>query len=254
MVTTDRRRAGAHDPRPRRDDPPVDRAGARGNRPEGGAVLRRAGPRTRPSRTSTRSDLTGSPTITVASPLFDQNGGGQRVAVLAANLQLERLDRIILERTGLGETGQTYLVGGDSRFVHERMNTGADANGVRLGRDRRRGRGQQRPGPVRGLPRRARDRRLPLAARSRGGARRRDLARTRRSGRPGSWRWSSAASGSLSALLLAIGICARRPARHPPDPRPRGRRDAGPGRRPRGDRSRDARRTRSAPSRSRSTR
>ena len=43
------------------------------------------------------SDLTGSPTITVASPLFDQNGGGQRVAVLAANLQLERLDRIILE-------------------------------------------------------------------------------------------------------------------------------------------------------------
>ena len=76
------------------------------------------------------SDLTGSPTITVASPLFDQNGGGQRVAVLAANLQLERLDRIILERTGLGETGQTYLVGGDSRFVHERMNTGVDANGV----------------------------------------------------------------------------------------------------------------------------
>ena len=66
----------------------------------------------------------------MASPLFDQNGGGQRVAVLAANLQLERLDRIILERTGLGETGQTYLVGGDSRFVHERMNTGADANGV----------------------------------------------------------------------------------------------------------------------------
>ena len=76
------------------------------------------------------SELTGSPTITVASPLFDQNGGGQRVAVLAANLQRERLDRIILETTGLGETGQTYLVGGDSRFVHERMNTGADADGV----------------------------------------------------------------------------------------------------------------------------
>ena len=76
------------------------------------------------------SELTGSPTITVASPLFDQDGGGQRVAVLAANLQRERLDRIILETTGLGETGQTYLVGGDSRFVHERMNTGADADGV----------------------------------------------------------------------------------------------------------------------------
>ncbi len=34
------------------------------------------------------SELTGSPTITVASPLFDQNGGGQRVGVIAANLQL----------------------------------------------------------------------------------------------------------------------------------------------------------------------
>ena len=50
-------------------------------------------------------------------PLFDQDGGGQRVAVLAANLSLQRLDRIVQERTGLGETGRTYLVGPDGRLI-----------------------------------------------------------------------------------------------------------------------------------------
>src|SRR5262245_22414331 len=46
-----------------------------------------------------RSTLTGRPTITVATPLFDQDGKGQRVAVIAANLSLQRVDRIVLERT-----------------------------------------------------------------------------------------------------------------------------------------------------------
>jgi PAS domain S-box-containing protein len=63
------------------------------------------------------STLTNRPTITVATPLFDQDGGGQRVGVLAANVNLQRLDRIILERTGLGESGRTYLVGADHRLV-----------------------------------------------------------------------------------------------------------------------------------------
>jgi hypothetical protein len=35
------------------------------------------------------------------------------VAVLAANLSLERVDRIVLERTGLGATGRAYLVDAD---------------------------------------------------------------------------------------------------------------------------------------------
>ena len=60
-----------------------------------------------------RSSLTGRPTITVATPLFDQDGKGQRVAIVAANLSLQRVDRIVLERTGLGATGQAYLVGAD---------------------------------------------------------------------------------------------------------------------------------------------
>ena len=53
-----------------------------------------------------RSTLTGLPTITVSSPLFDANGRGRRVGVLAGNLNLERIDRIVLERTGLGEGGR----------------------------------------------------------------------------------------------------------------------------------------------------
>ncbi|HZM72865.1 MAG TPA: response regulator [Candidatus Polarisedimenticolia bacterium] len=60
-----------------------------------------------------RSSLTGRPTITVATPLFDQDGKGQRVAIVAAHLSLQRVDRIVLDRTGLGATGQAYLVGTD---------------------------------------------------------------------------------------------------------------------------------------------
>jgi signal transduction histidine kinase/ActR/RegA family two-component response regulator len=58
-----------------------------------------------------RSPLTGQPTITVATPLFDADGKGRRVAIVAANLSLGRLDRIIVERTGLGKTGKAFLVG-----------------------------------------------------------------------------------------------------------------------------------------------
>lgn len=66
-----------------------------------------------------KSELTTSPTIMIATPLFDREG--QRIAVLAAVLNLERIDRIVLEETGLGETGETYLVGSDRRFVHARL-------------------------------------------------------------------------------------------------------------------------------------
>ena len=75
-----------------------------------------------------QSPLTGKPTITVATPLFDR--GGQRIAVVAANLNLERLDRIVLPAAGLGRTGESYLVGKDTRFVHTRLNTGEYAKGV----------------------------------------------------------------------------------------------------------------------------
>ena len=79
---------------------------------------------------SYKSPLTGLPTITISNPLFDADGRGRRVGVLAGNLNLERIDRIVLERTGLGEGGATYLVGLDHRFLHARLNQGANANGV----------------------------------------------------------------------------------------------------------------------------
>ena len=117
----DRRRRGDLHPRPRRQ-----RSGCRRSPEDEGtsqaerAVLRRRLVPARPSRTSTPRRLTNRPTITVATPLFDQNGGGQRVAVLAANLSLARLDRIVQQRTGLGETGRTYLVGPDRRLIQRR--------------------------------------------------------------------------------------------------------------------------------------
>jgi signal transduction histidine kinase/DNA-binding response OmpR family regulator len=72
------------------------------------------------------SSLTNQPTMTVATPLFDQNGLGQRVGVLAANLSLARLDQIVQQRTGLGQTGRTYLVGPDRRLISSTA-TGAAA-------------------------------------------------------------------------------------------------------------------------------
>ena len=76
------------------------------------------------------STLTGLPTITVSTPLFDRDGRGRRVGVLAGNLNLERIDRIVLEGTGLGDTGATYLVGPDGRFLHARLSQGEYADGV----------------------------------------------------------------------------------------------------------------------------
>ena len=74
------------------------------------------------------SSLTEKPTITVATPLFGSDG--QRIGVVAANLNLERLDRIVLPATGLGRTGEAYLVAKDGQFVHTRLRTGRYADGA----------------------------------------------------------------------------------------------------------------------------
>ena len=71
------------------------------------------------------SSLTGQPTITVSTPLFLQGGSGRQVGVLAANLNLERIDGIVLPHNGLGTTGAAYLVGRDHRFVNKILATGA---------------------------------------------------------------------------------------------------------------------------------
>ena len=54
------------------------------------------------------SSLTGKPTITLATPIIDESG--KRQAVLAMTLNLKAIDRLIREKTGLGKSGETYLV------------------------------------------------------------------------------------------------------------------------------------------------
>ena len=55
------------------------------------------------------SPITNKPAVTFATPLRDRTG--QRQGVLLANLNLDRIDQIVRERAGLGDSGETYLVG-----------------------------------------------------------------------------------------------------------------------------------------------
>ena len=61
------------------------------------------------------SPETSKPSMTIATPLLDESG--QRLGVVAIHLNLDRMDKIILERAGLGETGETYLIDSYHRFV-----------------------------------------------------------------------------------------------------------------------------------------
>lgn len=55
------------------------------------------------------SPVTGTISITFATPILD--GNKNRVGVLSVTLDLRDVDSLIRERTGLGDTGTTYLVG-----------------------------------------------------------------------------------------------------------------------------------------------
>jgi signal transduction histidine kinase/ActR/RegA family two-component response regulator len=55
------------------------------------------------------------PTMTIATPMLDTLG--RRIGVLAVHLNLDRMDRIILDRAGLGETGEMYLIDRAGMFV-----------------------------------------------------------------------------------------------------------------------------------------
>jgi len=57
------------------------------------------------------------PVILIATPLFDMQG--KRIGVLASRIALTHADRIVLERTGLGESGETYLVDPTGTVVSE---------------------------------------------------------------------------------------------------------------------------------------
>ncbi len=133
------------------------------------------------------SSLTNLPTITISNPLFDADGRGRRVGVIAGHLNLERIDRIVLERTGLGEGGATYLVGADHRFVHARLNQGDDAAGRRVERHRPGARRRERRGALRRTTGAYRSSACIAGSRSMTPPSSWSCRRPRRSSLPGSW-------------------------------------------------------------------
>lgn len=65
--------------------------------------------------------------ITVATPIVDAQG--TRMAAMVADLDLEEVDTLIRDNTGLGETAETYLVGqanGSPIFISKQSTTEAD--------------------------------------------------------------------------------------------------------------------------------
>ncbi|MGB3691686.1 MAG: ATP-binding protein [Spirulinaceae cyanobacterium] len=55
------------------------------------------------------SPMTGKPAVTLATPL--RNRAGDRQGMILTELNLEQIDGIVRESMGLGESGETYLVG-----------------------------------------------------------------------------------------------------------------------------------------------
>lgn len=74
------------------------------------------------------SPTTGRPTMTVATPLIDEKGN--RIGVLATHLNLDRMDHIVLEKTGLSLVGETYLVNSASQLVNIGKRQGDDNEGL----------------------------------------------------------------------------------------------------------------------------
>lgn len=70
------------------------------------------------------SSTTGKPAVTLAMPL--RNAAGARQGLLLAQLNLDRIDQIVREQTGLGKTGETYLVSSlvnENAFVSRSLTT-----------------------------------------------------------------------------------------------------------------------------------
>lgn len=61
------------------------------------------------------SPQTGQPAMTISAPVKDARGN--LLGVVAVHINLERIDSIILQRAGLGETGETYIVDRFNNFI-----------------------------------------------------------------------------------------------------------------------------------------
>ena len=198
--------------RPRRHRQALDVPGPRGRVGRDRGLLHTGSARSTVQNTY-RSPLTGQPTITVATPLFDADGKGQRVAVIAANLSLAptRPDRSRTDRSRRDRQGVPRRAGGRPD-PGERSGTGHRGTSFgRRGCDRR---GPERARAVRGCDRRAGGRRVPLAAGSPGGARRRDdPGRGVLAGPPARPRHRDRRATSTALLAAALWFVARRVTR-----------------------------------------
>ena len=83
------------------------------------------------------------PTITIAGPMYDE--AGQKIGVVAGHLDLSNMDRIILKRSGLGRTGESYLVDSTNAFIagegfgRSEFPRGAHSYGIEKALERKRG-------------------------------------------------------------------------------------------------------------------
>lgn len=91
------------------------------------------------------SPITQRPTMTISTPL--RNDNGETMAVLAAHLNLANMDQIVADSTGLGEQGETYLVNNLRVFVsgeefgREDFPRGGHSEGIDRALQRENGRG-----------------------------------------------------------------------------------------------------------------
>ena len=70
------------------------------------------------------SPETGKPALTLSKTL--RNSAGERQGIIVAHLNLEQIDKIVRDSSGLGESGKTYLIGdlrsGKKTFITEAQN------------------------------------------------------------------------------------------------------------------------------------
>ena len=76
------------------------------------------------------SPETGKPALTLSKTL--RNSAGERQGIIVAHLNLEQIDKIVRDSSGLGESGKTYLIGdlrsGKKTFITEAQNNSQNQN------------------------------------------------------------------------------------------------------------------------------
>lgn len=151
------------------------------------------------------SPVTGKPTITIATPQFNKRK--RRIGVLASHLNLARLDRIILERKGLGKSGETYLVNTSNTFVsaetpfrEQEFPGGVHSEGIDVALEGKDGSGLYRNYkgiPVIGVYRWVDEQKAALLA---------EMSQAEAFAPARQLAWTIFLIGSISAGLLAVGV------------------------------------------------